>query len=216
MSNVRAASGSKNNALQTTITIGQLSSAPVAADLTISLRIPAWADAAVTTVSLNGEPLVKPGTCQVGTFLHVKQPQWKPGDVLVASFGMRPRFVKLNDIRDAYDTVGSLHYGPYLLVGLTSEYALQADVADIDSWLTLDAASSTATAHELSFTANSSSASGGFKLLPLNRVVQQVYTAHFNVSNDAIQARGGFELPELPPRSVAGSTEVHDGSPATW
>ena len=85
MSNVRAASGSKNNALQTTITIGQLSSAPVAADLTISLRIPAWADAAVTTVSLNGQPLVEPGAGQVGTFLHVKRPQWRQAKLLRAT-----------------------------------------------------------------------------------------------------------------------------------
>ena len=194
-----------NNALQTTITIGQLSNAAaIAADLTVSLRIPSWADAATTTVSLNGEPLVEAGAGQVGTFLHVKQPQWKAGDVLAASFGMRPRFAKLNDDRDDYDTVGSLHYGPYLLVGLTDSVALRADVAEIDSWLTLDAARSADAAHELSFTANTTS--GQLKLLPLNRVVDQVYTAHFNVSKHA--SRDGFELPELPPRSSASGAEA--------
>ena len=118
---------------------------------------------------------------------------------------MRPRFAKLNDDRDDYDTVGSLHYGPYLLVGLTDSVALRADVAEIDSWLTLDAARSADAAHELSFTANTTS--GQLKLLPLNRVVDQVYTAHFNVSESA--SRDGFELPELPPRSSASSAEAH-------
>lgn len=61
-----------------------------------------------TTVTLNGEPLVKAGTCEVGTFLHVKRPRWRHGDVLVAVFGMQPRFVKLNDVRVDHDTVGSL------------------------------------------------------------------------------------------------------------
>ena len=70
-----------------------LGAAAITAGLTISLRIPGWADAATTAVSLNGQPVVRPGTCQVGTFLHVKQTRWRSGDVLVASFGMRPRFV---------------------------------------------------------------------------------------------------------------------------
>ena len=193
--NVRAVSGNQDNALQATITVGHLFAAFIAADLTISLRIPSWADAAVTTVSLNGQPLVEPGAGQVGTFLHVKRPQWRPGDVLVASFGMRPRFVKLNDIRDDYDTFGSLHYGPYLLAGLTSAYSLRADVADVGRWLTLDAAGSASAAHELSFTANNvSGVGGGLKLLPLNRVVDEVYTVHFNVSKDVTPARRAFGM----------------------
>ena len=81
------------------------------------------------------------------------------------------------------NNVVSLHCGPYLLAGLSNgSFALQADVADIDSWLTLDA-SSTGAAHELSLTAKSTTATGGeFKLLPLNRIADQRYTAHFNVS----------------------------------
>ena len=90
--------------------------------------------------------------------------------MLAASFGMHSRFVKLNDDGDAYDHFGSLHYGPFLLVGLTNgTYALNANVADIESWLTLDPAASPGTAHELSFTATAESGGGsrGFKLLPL-------------------------------------------------
>jgi hypothetical protein len=77
--------------------------------------------------------------------------------------------------------------------------ALNANVADIDSWLTLDPASLPGAAHELSFTATPESGGGssGFKLLPLNRVVDQVYTAHFNISVGAFQVREG-DLPELP------------------
>ena len=108
---------------------------------------------------------------------------------------MRPRFEKLNDGRDAFDHVGSLHYGPFLLVGMTNNasYALHVDIADIDSWLTIDPARSAASAHVLSFTARwndngSGDSSEGstddffFKLMPLNRVVDQVYTVHFNVT----------------------------------
>ena len=43
---------------------------------------------------------------------------------------------KLNDNRTAYATVGTLHYGPYALVALTDgDYALKADLQDLDSWL---------------------------------------------------------------------------------
>eukprot|EP01047_Picozoa_sp_COSAG01_P070895 COSAG01_NODE_10866_length_2066_cov_1.188612_2_plen_177_part_00 len=80
VSNVRASSGRRNNILQAEIKLARLSSArEITADLTISLRIPGWADADATTVSLNGQPLVRAGTAQVGSFLHVKRPQWQPG-----------------------------------------------------------------------------------------------------------------------------------------
>ena len=71
----------------------------------------ALADRSAAGVGVVRGALIKLGTAQVGTFLHVKRPQWKSGDVLKASFGMRPRFVKLNDNRDTFDNVGSLHYG---------------------------------------------------------------------------------------------------------
>ena len=78
-----------------------------------------------------------PGAAQVGSFLHVKRPQWKAGDVLAASFGMRPRFLKLNDDRDAYDNVGSLHYGPFLLVGECAHTGTQTRMGKLSrAWLT--------------------------------------------------------------------------------
>ena len=70
-------------------------------------------------------------------------------------------------------------------------------MADIDSWLTLDPASSPGTAHTLSFTAKTATKS--FKLLPLHRVVDQFYTAHFNISVGAVQIkahRGFLDLTE--------------------
>ena len=171
------------NMLQTKITISALSVATnITSGLTVSLRIPGWADAATTTVELNGEPLVKAGTCETGKFLDIKRSRWLGGDIITARFGMRPKFVKLNDVREEYVSVGSLHYGPFLLVGMTNgSDTLQADIADIDEWLTLDDTHSPVDVHELTFTAKSTT--GNFTLLPLNRVVDQVYTVHFNVTN---------------------------------
>lgn len=160
-----------------------------AATTTINLRIPGWAAVATSTVELNGQPLVKAGTAKNGTFLQIKS-AFKPGDVITASYGMAPWFAKLNDNRTAYDTVGTLHYGPYALVALTDgDYALKADLQDIDSWLKLTPGG-TDDKRTMQFTATGSDGKA-MTLLPLNRVVDQNYTAHLNISTDATQCLCG-------------------------
>lgn len=177
--------------LTTKITVGALAGvdAPLAAaSSTINLRIPTWASA-TSTVELNGQPLVKAGTAKNGTFLRIKS-TFKPGDVIIASFGMAARFEKLNDNRTAYDNVGSLHVGPYALVALTDgDYALHADVNDIGSWLKLSPGC-TAGKKTMQFTATGTDGKT-ITMLPLNRVVDQNYTAHLNISSGATQCLCG-------------------------
>jgi hypothetical protein len=77
--------------------------------------------------------------------------------------------------------MGSLHYGPLLLVGLSSgDYALNADVESIGSWLTPQAP----TPDNSSFTFKAQGADGkSFVLLPLN----QVPTTVLNTSSSAVR-----------------------------
>ena len=173
------------------ITIGELPAAEAAGgDTTINLRIPGWAVPATSTVELNGEALVKAGSAKTSSFLQIKS-AFKPGDVITASFGMAPRFVKLNDNRTAYDNVGGIIYGPYALVALTDgDYALKANVEDIGSWLKLTPGAGAGGAKTMRFTATGSDGKT-MTLLPLNRVVDQNYTAHLNISADATQCLCG-------------------------
>ena len=179
--------------LASKITIGELpgvrspTSSP--SSTTINLRIPGWAAVATSTVELNGQPLVKAGSAKNGTFLQVKS-TFKPGDIITASFGMEPSFKKINDNRTSYDNMGSIHYGPYALVALSDgDYALRADVKSIKSWLKLSPGG-TAGKKTMQFTATGTDGKT-MTLLPLNRVVDQNYTAHLNISADATQCLCG-------------------------
>lgn len=137
-------------------------------------------------MELNGQPLVKTGTAEVGTFLQIKA-AFKAGDVITASFGMAAHFEKINDNRTAYDNVGSVHYGPYALVALSDgDYALKADLKDIGTWLKLSPAGTAAGKKTMLFTATGTDGKT-LTLLPLNRVVDQNYSAHLNISTDATQ-----------------------------
>jgi DUF1680 family protein len=157
------------------ITIGTLSAAranATTASTKINLRIPGWALPATTTISLNGELLVKPGGAKPGTFLQIRA-EFKLGDTISASFGMGASFRLLNDNRTAYDSMGSISYGPYTLAALTDgDYALQADLTKIGSWLKLTPIVSNGR-KMLRFTATGADGKT-MTLLPLNRIVDQV------------------------------------------
>ena len=181
------------------VTVGELGlneqSQPAAgaSTATINLRIPGWAVVASSSVELNGEPLVKAGTAKNGTFLQIKS-AFKPGDVITANYGMEPRWVKLNDARPAYDTVGSIIIGPYALVALSDgDYAIKAELSDLKSWLKLTPGkgeAGQAMGQTMKFTATGTDGKT-MTLLPLNRVVDENYTAHLNVSSDATQCLCG-------------------------
>eukprot|EP01043_Picozoa_sp_COSAG02_P047519 COSAG02_NODE_4564_length_5212_cov_1.952297_3_plen_429_part_00 len=176
--------------LTTKITIGKLLglSSTVQKSTAINLRIPGWAAVATSTVELNGQPVVKAGSANTGTFLQIKS-SFKPGDVITASFGMEPSFQRINDNRTAYKNVGSIHYGPYALVALSDgDYALKADRNNIKNWLKLS--SGTASKKTMQFTATGTDGKT-MTLLPLNRVVDQNYSAHLNISADATQCLCG-------------------------
>jgi DUF1680 family protein len=202
----------KQAALVSSITVGSLAdsateSLSATGDITINLRIPGWATAADTSISLNGKSLLKPGSAaQNGTFLMIKA-AFKQGDVIKARFGMAPYWASLNDNRTAYATVGSVHYGPYLLVAMSNgSYALKADLKDIGSWLTMDASTSFA---KMEFTAKGTDGVS-YKLMPLNRVVDELYSAHINVSASATQCLcgGPDSCGSGPGATAAGSKRV--------
>lgn len=177
--------------LATKITIGKLLGSPTAVQKStaINLRIPGWAAVATSTVELNGQPLVAAGSAKNGSFLQIKS-AFKPGDIITASFGMEPSFKRLNDNRTAYENVGSVHYGPYALVALSDgDYALKADRNNIKSWLKLSPGG-TASKKTMQFTATGTDGKT-MTLLPLNRVVDQNYSAHLNISADATQCLCG-------------------------
>ena len=105
--------------------------------------------------------------------------------------------------------MGSIHYGPYALVALSDgDYALKADLADIKSWLKLSPTGK----REMRFTATGSDGKT-MTLLPLNRVVDESYSVHLNISADATQCLCG-----TPDRCVAnGGDGIAAGtSSLTW
>ena len=191
-------------ALVSTITIGsphqqqqQAQQRAPATTSTINLRIPRWAAASDTSVELNGQSLLKPGgISKNGSFLKIKAP-FQVGDVIKARFGMTPRWEPLNDNRTAYETVGSVHYGPYLLVALSNgSYALKAEITGITKWLTrIPASTSPALGLSPALVSLRFEAKGSdgvsFTMMQLNRVVDELYAAHLNVSTDASQCLCG-------------------------
>jgi hypothetical protein len=100
--------------------------------------------------------------------------RFAPGDTLAITFGLTPWLDPLNDNRTEYANVAAVMYGPLLLAGLTQEatFALLADGTDVAKWLVVSAG--------MRF-----SAPGNWSLLPLNQVVDQPYTAYFNISTTA-------------------------------
>lgn len=140
---------------------------------TLAIRIPAWAVQASTTITLNGASVLH-GPGLPGSFLEVTR-VWKSGDVVIASFGMAPRILPINDVRPDWASVGAIMYGPFLLAGFTSQpsFALKADPSTISTWLRVK--------NDFTFTAP------GWTLKPLSQVVDESYTAYFNIS---LQATG--------------------------
>ena len=78
------------------------------------------------------------------------------------------------DNRTEYTNVAAIMYGPLVLAGLTKlpTFALKADKGELNKWFSVHPG--------MVFTAP-----GNWTLLPLNRVVDQPYTAYFNISADA-------------------------------
>jgi len=140
---------------------------------TIHMRIPAWAVQQFTSISVNDKDVVRPGDARTGSFLGITR-HFVVGDTIRARFGMRARFERINDNRAEYANVGSLHYGPLSLAGLSiGRFALKADPVAIDDWFNITG--------PLRFQATGAG-NTTFDLLPLNRVVTENYTAYFNIS----------------------------------
>ena len=151
---------------------------------TIRLRVPAWAVQDRIAISLNGVSILGSGPPPPGSFVSLTR-DFASGDVINASFGMAPRLVPLNDERPEFDAVYSIHYGPLLLAGLTDmpTFALRADPHAIDSWFDV--------APNMTFTARQHDGATAWRLRPLNELVNETYTAYFNIS---IHASASAEL----------------------
>lgn len=172
-----------STAFKVTITLTEaaaVATASAAADVsasakaTINIRIPAWAVPERTTLTLNGRSVFPtPGHVKPGEFLAITA-AFGSGDTIVASVGMEARLSPLNDARPEYASVAAIMYGPLVLAGLTAapKFALRADAKEVAKWLAVEPG--------MSFTAP-----GGWRLLPLNQIVDQPYTAYFNISETA-------------------------------
>jgi len=138
------------------------------------LRLPGWAVQANISIELNGVSILGGGPPLPGTFVALRR-AFAAGDVIRASFGMAPRLEKLNDDRPAYASVYAILHGPLLLAGLTStpQFALRSDPHKIAEWLHV--------LPNMEFTAMQSGAAP-WTLRPLNRIVDETYTAYFNIS----------------------------------
>ena len=123
---------------------------------------------------MNGASAFVHGPVLPGRFLTIAR-NFTSGDVIDASFGMEPRLEPINDDRAPWANVSAIMYGPLLLAGITAEprFALRADGARVGQWLKRGAG-------PMEFVGP-----GGWKLLPLNQIVDQPYTAYFNVSDGA-------------------------------
>jgi hypothetical protein len=167
----------------------------------LHLRLPGWAVQANISIELNGVSILGGGPPLPGTFVALRRAvrgclsisplrrevthrpvasalvctQFAAGDVIRASFGMAPRLEKLNDDRPAYASVYAILHGPLLLAGLTStpQFALRSDPHKIAEWLHI--------LPNMEFTAMQSGAAP-WTLRPLNRIVDETYTAYFNIS----------------------------------
>lgn len=156
-----------------------------AAATTINIRIPSWAVAARSSLTLNGAsllPAVSGGggsgdhgqpSLLPGKFLSLTR-RFAHGDVIAGSFAMEARLEPINDNRTEFKDVAAIMWGPVLLAGLTAAptFALRAERAAIGSWLHAKPG--------MHFTAP-----GNWSLRPLNTIVDEAYTAYFNVSQTA-------------------------------
>ncbi|KAL9233642.1 hypothetical protein vseg_008612 [Gypsophila vaccaria] len=82
---------------------------------TLNFRIPAWSYSNGAKAALNREPLSLPSP---GTFLSITR-NWTSGDeiTLQLPFGLRTETIQ--DERRAFASLQTIHYGPYLLAGLS-------------------------------------------------------------------------------------------------
>ena len=178
-----------------------------AANSTIRLRVPGWAVPAATTIELNGKSVLGPDPPLPGSFVSISR-AFADGDELAASFGMAPHLVRIRDDRPEFATVYSIMYGPLLLAGLTTTptFVFKAEPRELAQWLQVGSA--------LSFTATGVDGIQ-LQLRPLNRLVDENYTAFFNISVTASDAPmlclgdpHGHELP-------AEAREYHSIGPAS-
>lgn len=146
------------------------------------LRVPAWATAA-NTATLNGSPLSQPVV--PGSYLNVTR-AWATGDVLEVYFPAAVRFEQLVDDRPAWQGVGALMYGDFLLAGVntTEQYLSGVSAANVTSWATRDD-DPTQLIFTLQYHSLCGDAPASMKAIPLANVQFESYTVYFHTDSAA-------------------------------
>jgi hypothetical protein len=148
----------------------------------IKLRVPFWAsNTSGNSIRLNGMPLrseIKPSS-----YVAISL---KDEDRLDVYYPLSLRFEQLDDARPAFAGLGTIHYGPLLLAGLTTEQALllwNASAAAVQSVVRRTSADDA----DLSFTATPTGdcrLPRSFRMIPFNDVRNHAfalsrYTTYF-------------------------------------
>lgn len=107
---------------------------------------------------------------------------------------MTPRLQRIEDTRPAYASVYAILHGPLLLAGLTTtaSFGMRNDPHKLDEWLSVHPG--------LKFRA-SQSGGADWTLRPLNRIVDESYTAYFNITLDV---NASAEICDLAPPPAEG------------
>ena len=125
------------------------------AHLALRVRVPGWAVAGQSTVSvvrrgvgaaatpLNSAATPTAGPLVPGTLHMVAAPTggWRTGDRVSLSFAMAPRLAHLRDDRTAFANTSAIMLGPLVLAGVTNESnLLVADPSRVAEWVVWRAA----------------------------------------------------------------------------
>ena len=172
----------------TTLSIGSIGpgAAVAGSKWSIALRVPWWATSS-NNVSINNIPVPNPNNQIVaGTYLILGPREWKSGDKVGVYFPLSLRFEQLDDDRPAFAGFGTIHYGPLLLAGLTSEDSLLLDNAS-DAAVQRTVRRTGAVGDALSFVATPDgdcTTAANITLIPFNDVrnrhASAVYTTYFH------------------------------------
>ena len=119
------ASGFLTTDKTTTLRFESVGDAAAGSAWSIAVRVPWWATTS-NSVIINGVS-VHPSQIVAGQYCILGPRAWKSFDTISVFFAPSLRFEQLDDARPEFDGFGTLHYGPLLLAGLTSQDSLILD-----------------------------------------------------------------------------------------
>jgi hypothetical protein len=186
--------GESNPALR-----GTAASATSTSEFSLSVRVPAWAVAANSHISVNGVAVAASAIIP-GSYWTSEKQVWVDGDTVKAYFDMALSFEQLNDPRPQWMGVGSILYGPLLLAALSDSDSLPGDVssaAAMKEWIKQDKLAADhgqlifhATDSDCGGPNETSSAAtgaidatvGSIPLVPFNTIMGEEYAVYFHTA----------------------------------